>query len=155
MEVGNLISGSSAFSKYSLNIWKFMIHILLKPGVENLGYYFTSMWDECTCGGSSLALPFFGIGMKTDFFQPCVHCWLFQICWHIECSAFTASFFRIWNNSTGIPSSPLALFIVMLLGLTWLRIPGCLVLSEWSHQLDYLGHEDLFCTVLCILATSS
>ena len=39
----------------------------------------------------SLALPFFGIGMKTDLFQYCGHCWVFQICWHIECSTFTAS----------------------------------------------------------------
>jgi len=42
-DVGNLISGSSAFSKTSLNIWKFMVHILLKPGLENLEHYFTSM----------------------------------------------------------------------------------------------------------------
>ena len=52
--------------------------------------------------------------MKTDLFQSCGHCWLFQICWHIECSTFTASSFRIWNSSTGIPSPPLASFVVML-----------------------------------------
>ena len=52
--------------------------------------------------------------MKTDLFQSCGYCWVFQICWHIECSTFTASSFRIWNNSTGILSPPLALFIVML-----------------------------------------
>ena len=52
--------------------------------------------------------------MKTDLFQSCGHCWVFQICWHIECSTFTASSFRIWNSSTGIPSPPLALCIVML-----------------------------------------
>ena len=52
--------------------------------------------------------------MKTDLFQSCGHCWVFQICWHIECSTFTASSFRIWNSSTGIPSPLLALFIVML-----------------------------------------
>ena len=62
----------------------------------------------------SLALPFFGIGMKTDLFQSCGHCWVFQICWHIECSTFTASSVRIWNSSTGIPSPPLAWFVVML-----------------------------------------
>ena len=45
-------------------------------------------------------LPFFGIRMKTDLFQSCGHCWVFQICWHIECSTFTASSFRIWNSST-------------------------------------------------------
>ena len=42
-DVGNLISGSSAFSKTSLNIWKFRVHILLKPGLENFEHYFTSM----------------------------------------------------------------------------------------------------------------
>ena len=52
--------------------------------------------------------------MKTDLFQSCDHCWVFQIGWHIECTTFTASSFRIWNSSTGIPSPPLALFIVML-----------------------------------------
>ena len=62
----------------------------------------------------SLALPFFGIGMKTYLFQFYGHCWVFQICWHIECGTFTASSFRIWNSSTGIPSLPLALFVVML-----------------------------------------
>ena len=41
--VGNLISGSSAFSKISLDIWKFVVHILLKPGLENFEHYFTSM----------------------------------------------------------------------------------------------------------------
>ena len=41
--VGNLISGSSAFSKTSLNIWKLMVHVLLKPGLENFEYYFTSV----------------------------------------------------------------------------------------------------------------
>ena len=46
-DVGNLISGSSAFSKTSLNIWKFTIHVLMKPGLENFKHYFTSMWDDC------------------------------------------------------------------------------------------------------------
>ena len=50
--------------------------------------------------------------METDLFQSCGHCWVFQICWHIECSTFTASLFRIRNSSTGIPSPPLALFVV-------------------------------------------
>ena len=62
----------------------------------------------------SLALPFFGIGMKTDLFQSHGHCWVFQICWHIECSTFKVSSFRIWNSLTQIPSPLLALFVVML-----------------------------------------
>ena len=49
-----------------------------------------------------------------DIFQSWGHRWVLQICWHIECSAFTASSFRIWYSSTGIPSPPLALFVVML-----------------------------------------
>ena len=62
----------------------------------------------------SLTLPFFAVGMKTDLFQSCGHCWVFQMCWHVEYGTFTASSFRIWNSSTGIPSPPLALFVVML-----------------------------------------
>ena len=114
--VGNLISGSSASSKSSLNIWKFLVHVLLKPGLENFEHYFSSVWDECNCG---VVRAFFGIAFlwdwnETDFFQSYGHCWVFQICWHIECGTFIASSFRIWNSSTGIPSLPLALFIVML-----------------------------------------
>ena len=76
-DVGNLISGSSAFSKSSLNIWKSTIHILLKPGLENFEHYFTSVWDECNC---VVVWAFFGIaflwdGMKTDLFQCCRHPW--------------------------------------------------------------------------------
>ena len=52
--------------------------------------------------------------MKTDLFQSCGHCWVIQICWHIECSIFTASYFRNWNSSAGIPSPPLALLLLML-----------------------------------------
>ena len=50
---------------------------------------------------SSLALPFFGIGNKTDLFQSCGHCWVFQICWHIEHSILTASSWKILNSSAG------------------------------------------------------
>ena len=48
-DVGNLISGSSAFSKTSLNIRKFTVHVLLKLGLENFEHYFTSVRDECNC----------------------------------------------------------------------------------------------------------
>ena len=80
--------------------------------------------------------------MKTDLFHSCGHCWVFHICWHIECSTFRASSFRIRNSSAGIPSSPLALFILMTHSsvLAW-RIPetgepGGLP-SMGSHQ---VGH---------------
>ena len=97
--VGKLISGSFAFSKSSLYIWKFIVHRLSKPGLENSEHYFARVWDEYNCVA---VWTFFGIGMKTDFFQSYGHCWVFQICWHIECSTFTASSFRIWNSSTEI-----------------------------------------------------
>ena len=80
------------------------------------GIFFASVWDEfnCVVVWTFFGMPFFGIGMKTDLFQFCGHCWVFQICWHIECNSCIASSFRIWNSSTGIPAPPLALFIVML-----------------------------------------
>ena len=48
-DVGNLLSGSSAFSKTSLNIREFTVHVLLKSGLENFEHYFSSMSDECNC----------------------------------------------------------------------------------------------------------
>ena len=71
VDIGNLISSSSAFSKTSLNICKFMVHILLKPGLGNFEHYFTSMWDEYNC---VVVWAFFGIaflwdGMKIDLFE--------------------------------------------------------------------------------------
>ena len=49
MDIGNLISGSSAFSKFSLYIWKFLVHMLLKPNLKDFEHYLTSMWNECNC----------------------------------------------------------------------------------------------------------
>ena len=62
--VGNLISGSSAFSKTSLTIWKFTVHVLLKPGLENFEHYFTSVWEECNC---AVVWAFFGIAFLWDW----------------------------------------------------------------------------------------
>ena len=62
-DVNNLISGSCAFSKTSLNIWKFTVHVLLKPGLENFEHYFASMLDECNC----LVLNILGIAFFGDW----------------------------------------------------------------------------------------
>ena len=62
-DVGNLISGSSAFSKSSLNIWKFMVCLLLKPGLEDFEGYFASVWDVCNC---AVVRAFFGIAFLWD-----------------------------------------------------------------------------------------
>ena len=74
--------------------------------------------------------------MKTDLFQSCGHCGVFQTCWHIECNAFTASSFRIWNSSTGIPSPLEALFVVMLSKVHWTsqsKMSGSrlVIISSW------------------------
>ena len=157
-DVDNLISSSSAFPKSSLNIWNFTVHILLNPSLQNFEHYFSSVWDEfnCVVVWTFFVIPFFGIGMKTDHFQSCGHCWVFQSCWHIECSSLIASSFRIWNGSTGILSPPLALFVVML-PKAHLALHSRMSGSRWMiTQLCLSGHEDLFCIVLlCTFATSS
>ena len=76
-------------------------HVFLNPGLENFEHYFTSVWDECNCVvvWAFFDIAFFGIGMKADLFQSCGHCWIFQICWHIECSTFTASSCEFRRNN--------------------------------------------------------
>ena len=166
---------SLAFSmiQQMLPIWSLVLLPFLNPvwtfGSSQFMYCWSLVWEILSitllaCEMSvivqqfeySLALPFFGIGMKTDLFQSCGHCWVFQISWHIECNTFTASSFRIWNSSTGIPSPPLPLSVVTLSkahltshsrmsGSRWVITPSWLSRSWWS-----------FCIVLlCILATSS
>ena len=72
--VGSLISGSSAFSKSSLNIWKFSVHVLLKPNLENFEHYFASMWDECNC---TVVWTFFDIAFLWDWNEN----WPFPVPW--------------------------------------------------------------------------
>ena len=74
MDIGNLISGSSAFSKFSLNIWKFTVHVLLKSGLENFEHYFTSVWDECNC---VVVWTFLGIAFLWDWNEN----WPFPVLW--------------------------------------------------------------------------
>ena len=62
-DVGNLISSSSAFYKSSLNIWKFLVHILLKPSLKDFEHYLASMWYECNC---AVLWRFFGIALLCD-----------------------------------------------------------------------------------------
>ena len=147
-DVGNLISGSSSFSKSSLNIWKLTVNILLKPGLENFKHSFANVWDE---HNYAVVWMFFVIAFLWDWnenwpFISCGHCWVFQICCHIECSTFTALSFRLWNSSAGIPSFPLALFIMMLpnvhftlhsrmSGSRWVITPSWLS-GSWRSFLD-------------------
>ena len=71
-------------------------------------------WVQFAVVWTFFGIAFLWIGMKTDIFQSCGHLWVFQICWHIECSTFTVSYFRVCTSSAGVPSHPLALSIVML-----------------------------------------
>ena len=74
MVVDNLISGSFGFSKSSLNSWKFTVHVLLKPGLENFEHYLVSMWDECNC---VVVWIFFGIAFLWDWNEN----WPFPVLW--------------------------------------------------------------------------
>ena len=100
-------------------IWKVCNLYFSKFFFSGTMFFHISFWNSHDVNirnaiNNIIILGFFGIGMKTDLFQSCGHCWVFQICWHIEYNTFTASSFRIWNSSTGIPSPPLPLFLVML-----------------------------------------
>ena len=115
-DVGNLISGSSAFSKTSLNIRKFTVHILLRPGLENFELYFTSVWEECNC---VVVWTFFGIAFLWDWNEN----WPFPVLWPLMSfpnllaywvQHFHSIIFQDLKQLNWIPSSPLALFVVML-----------------------------------------
>ena len=74
VDVGNLISGSSAFSKTSLNIWEFSVHVLLKPSLVNFEHYLASMWNECNC---VVIWTFFGTVFLWDWNEN----WPFPVQW--------------------------------------------------------------------------
>ena len=74
MDVDSLLSGSSAFYKSNLNIWKFTVHILVRRGLENFEHYLAGMWDECNC---VLVWAFFGIAFLCDWKEK----WPFPVLW--------------------------------------------------------------------------
>ena len=116
MDVGNLISGSSSFSKFNLNIWKFLVHVLFKPSLKNFKHYFASMWNEWNC---VVVWAFFDIALLWDWNEN----WHFPVLWSLLSfpnllvywvQHFNSIILSIWYSSTGIPSPPLTLFVVML-----------------------------------------
>ena len=150
-----------------LAIWSLVPPSFLSPAWTSGNSWFTyswnlawrilsitfSVWDECNC---AVVWTFFGIGMKTELFQAYGHCWVFHICWHIECSTLAAASFRIWNSSAGIPSSPLAFFIVMLPKARFTshrRMSG----SRWVITPSWLSGtlRSFLYSSSCVLATSS
>ena len=154
-------SGSSQFMYCWSLSWRILRVTLLACEMS------TTVWQlEC-----SLALPF--LGSEWKLFQSCGNCWVFPICWHIECSPLTASSFRIWNSSAGMSSSPLALFVVMLSkahltshsrmsGSRWVTTPLWLTgslrpflssFSVYSYHLFLISSASVrsyyFCVLLC------
>ena len=121
---------SLAFSmiQWILAIWSLVPLPFLNPAWTSGSSWFSYVWSLAwrilsitllACEMSAVVWAFFGIAFLWDWNEnwPFPVLWpllSFQICWHIECSTFSASCFRIWNNSTGIPSPPLTLFVVML-----------------------------------------
>ena len=111
-KAGNPVSSSSAYSKPSLNTWRCSAQILLKHTLNDFKHNLASTWNDCN---STVVWTFFAIALlldwsETDLFQSCL---VSQFCGHIEGSTSTASSFRIWNTSAGIPL-PLPLLIAML-----------------------------------------
>ena len=139
-------SGSSWFMYFWSLAWRIWGITLLACEMSKIVWQFEH----------SLALPFFGTGMKTDHFQSCGQYSVFQICWHIECSTFTASSFRFWNSLTGISSPPLALFIVMV-PKAHLNLHSRMSDSRWVITPLWLSDSwrSLLLVLLGILATSS
>ena len=132
------MSGSSVFSKSSLNFWKFSAHVLWKPGLKDFEHHLASMWNEWNCAISSNILwhcPSLGLEWKLTFSSPVSKCWVFQICWHTKCSTLTALSFMyvkvlvaqlcltLCNHTDCSPSGSSAHRILQERILEWVAIP--------------------------------
>ena len=116
MNVGYMISSSSAFYKPSLYIWKFLAHILLKPSLKDFEHNLVSMWNE---HNFIVIWTFFGIVILWDWNEN----WPFLVLWPLLSfpnlltywvQHFNSIIFYDFNSSGGILSPPLTLFVVML-----------------------------------------
>ena len=122
--VGNLISGSSAFYKSSLNIWKFSVHVLLKPSLENCEHYIASVWDECNC---AVVWSFFGIAFLWDWDEN----WPFPVLWPL---LSFPNLLAYWvphshsittNKASGVDRIPAKLFQILKDDAVWVRHSIC------------------------------
>ena len=129
-----------------------------RTGLSDFHFHFTSMGDECDCPMAwTLVLRFLGTGMRIDLFQSCGHCWVFQICWHMECSTLIISSFRVFNSSIGITSHQLAL-LTAVLPKTNLTSHSRMFGSGWLTTCPYLNSssKSLLCSSsMCILLIPS
>ena len=121
--VGNLISGSSAFSKASLYIWNFLVHALLKPSLKDFEHNLANTWNECNC---MVVWTFvgiaFGIGMKIDLFQmrnELLSYWRTSTCY---ASCFVVVVYCFWDSFFGFLIKMCLIvnyFMLVLLGIHW------------------------------------
>ena len=140
--VGNLISGSSVFSKSSLNIWKFSVHVLSKTCLENFEHYFASMWDECNC---AVVWAFVGIVFLWNWNENTFSSPVGTVEFSKFAGILTAALSQ--HHHLGLETAQLKFHHLhqlcsqwCFLQPTWLHTPGCLALSEWSHHHGYLHH---------------
>ena len=134
--IGNLIAGSSTFSKPRFNIWKFLVQLMLKPSLEDFEHSLTSLEDECN---HPVVWTFFSTALLGNWDKdwPFPVLWpllVFQICWHIECSTLIALSFRNLNSSAGIPSPPLDLLAAV-------SPYSVLSVASWPAHLDGMAHS--------------
>ena len=130
---------------------------MLKPRLEDFEHNLT-IWEMSTIVWwieHSLVLHLLGIGMRIDFLQSCGHCWVFQICWHIECSTLIASSFIFLNSSAGITSLRLAL-LTAVLPKAHLTSHSRLSGSEWATTPLWLSRSlrSFFVQFLCAFLPS-
>ena len=121
--VGNLSSDSSAFSKSSLNIWKFLVHILLMPSLENLGHYFASVWDEwnCTTVWKFIGTSFFlGLEWKLNISSPVATAGFSKFAGILSANIIFLCFFALITEDVFLISPCYSLELCIQIGISFL-----------------------------------
>ena len=163
-DVGNLIPGSSAFSKSSLNIRNFSVCVLLTPGLENFEHYFTSVWDECSC---AVVWAFFGVAFLWDWNEN----WPFPVLWPLLSfpnllACWVQHFHSIifqdlkWLNWNSITSTILFIVILSKAHLTLhSRMSGCrsVITPSWLSRLwrSFLYSSFVYSCHLFLISSAS
>ena len=139
MDVGNLICVFSAFSKFSLNIWKFLVHVLLKPSLENFENYFACVWDECNC---EVLWTFFGIVFLWD----CNENWPFPFLWPLQSFPFYAL------TNTVAMNNHVQFFVWTCFQFFFFLYGHIFSFPEWISRSRIVGHMITLCLTFWGLA---
>ena len=128
----------SAFSKTSLNIWNFTVHIMLKPGSENFEHYFTSVWDECNC---AVVWAFFGIAFLWDWNEN----WPFPVLF----SKFAGILTKLTDETIIIiiMSGLTAFLLLCIFAFLWLNLLAKIFLQTKGKWRPWWGRTREFCSV--------